>query len=67
MVGAFASGDPPCHRMSALTGTAWHVLQGSPEERREAAKVNKAAMMDTAQKVPGVSRDEADRATGKAA
>ena len=43
------------------------MLQGSPEERREAAKVNKAAMMDTAQKVPGVSRDEADKATGKAA
>jgi hypothetical protein len=44
-----------------------HLLQGSPEERRQAARVNKKAMMDRAQKVPGVSRDQADQATGKPA
>ena len=38
-----------------------HLLQGSPEERRQAAKVNKKAMVDRAQKVPGVSRDQADQ------
>jgi tryptophan-rich sensory protein len=41
--------------------------QGSPEERRQAARVNKKAMMDRAQKVPGVSRDQADQATGQPA
>lgn len=38
-----------------------HPLQGSPEERRKAARVNKQAMMDRAQKVPGVSRNQADQ------
>jgi hypothetical protein len=40
-----------------------HPLQGSPEERRKAARVNKKAMMDRAEKVSGVSRNQADQVT----